>query len=205
MIIDHLHKEHCNIEKLLRVLEQELDVFDRGDQPDYEAIHAVISYFEVYIGSFHHPQEDLLFERLKKLDPTAASSVGDLTAEHSSGNDRLRRVSHAVESVLMDHVIPRSMVVDIIRELRQFDVEVSVHDPVADAAEALHEYDIRLRAWEDLPAADALILAVAHRQFVELPASAYLQRIVRHGCFIDVKSAFDPGTFRKEGLRVWRL
>jgi hemerythrin-like domain-containing protein len=116
MIIDHLHKEHCNIEKLLRVLEQELDVFDRGDQPDYEAIHAVISYFEVYIGSFHHPQEDLLFERLKKLDPTAASSVGDLTAEHSSGNDRLRRVSHAVESVLMDHVIPRSMVVDIIRD-----------------------------------------------------------------------------------------
>ena len=101
--------------------------------------------------------------------------------------------------------IRNSKVVDIIRELRQFDVEVSVHDPVADAAEALHEYDIRLRAWEDLPAADALILAVAHRQFVDLPASAYLQRIVRHGCFIDVKSAFDPGTFRKEGLRVWRL
>ena len=116
MIIDHLHKEHCNIEKLLRVLEQELDVFDRGDQPDYEAIHAVISYFEVYISSFHHPQEDLLFERLKKLDPTAASSVGDLTAEHSSGNDRLRRVSRAVESVLMDHVIPRSMIAGIIRD-----------------------------------------------------------------------------------------
>jgi hemerythrin-like domain-containing protein len=116
MIIDHLRKEHCNIETLLRVLEQELDVFDRGDTPDYEAIHAVISYFEVYTNSFHHPQEDLLFETLKERDPAAASSVGDLAAEHSRGSDRLGRVSHAVESVLMDHVIPRRAVVDIIRD-----------------------------------------------------------------------------------------
>jgi UDP-N-acetyl-D-galactosamine dehydrogenase len=57
------------------------------------------------------------------------------------------------------------------------------------------------------PVADALILTVAHRQYLdlELPVSAYLQKIVRHGCFIDVKSAFDPAPFRKEGLRVWRL
>jgi len=58
---------------------------------------------------------------------------------------------------------------------------------------------------EDLPAADALILAVAHRGFLDLPASAYLQKIVRRGCLIDVKSVFDPAPFRKEGLRVWRL
>ena len=69
----------------------------------------------------------------------------------------------------------------------------------------MHPRDLRLRAWEDLPAADALILAVAHRQFLELPAAAYLQKIVPRGCFIDVKSAFDPAPFRKEGMRVWRL
>lgn len=34
--------------------------------------------------------------------------------------------------------------------------EIFVHDPAADPDEALHEYDIRLRSWEDLPAADAL-------------------------------------------------
>jgi len=38
-----------------------------------------------------------------------------------------------------------------------------------------------------------------------LPASAYLQKILRHGCFIDVKSVFDPTPFRRERLRVWRL
>src|SRR5437667_8952402 len=101
--------------------------------------------------------------------------------------------------------IRNSKVVDIIRELHDFGVEIFVHDPIADAGEARDEYDLRLRAWEDLPAADALILAVAHRRFLDLPASAYVQKIVRHGCLIDVKSAFDPVPFCKEGLRVWRL
>jgi UDP-N-acetyl-D-galactosamine dehydrogenase len=101
--------------------------------------------------------------------------------------------------------IRNSKVVDIIHELREFGVETFVHDPAADAVEVLHEYDLRLCPWEDLPAADALILAVAHRGFLDLPASAYLQKIVRRGCLIDVKSVLDPAPFRKEGLRVWRL
>ena len=101
--------------------------------------------------------------------------------------------------------IRNSKVVDIVHELQQFGVETFVHDPAAEPAEALREYDIRLRAWEDMPAADALILAVAHRQFLDLPASSYLQKIVRRGCLIDVKSVFDPTRFRREGLRVWRL
>jgi len=49
-----------------------------------------------------------------------------------------------------------------------------------------------------------LPLAVAFGK-CRLPASAYLQKIVRRGCFIDVKSVLDPAPFRKEGLRVWRL
>src|SRR5712671_30424 len=88
--------------------------------------------------------------------------------------------------------IRNSKVVDIIHELRQFGVETFVHDPAADPVETLHEYDIRLRPWEDLPAADALVLAVAHRRFLDLPAPAYQQKIVRRGCLIDVKSVLDP-------------
>jgi hemerythrin-like domain-containing protein len=45
-IIDILRKEHCNIEKLLRVMERELSVFDRGERPDYEVFGAVIEFFE---------------------------------------------------------------------------------------------------------------------------------------------------------------
>jgi UDP-N-acetyl-D-glucosamine/UDP-N-acetyl-D-galactosamine dehydrogenase len=101
--------------------------------------------------------------------------------------------------------IRNSKVVDVIRELGEYGVEIFVHDPCADAAEALHEYDVRLRSWEDLPPADALVLAVSHRQFLETPMSGYLQKIVRRGCLIDVKSVLDPEPFRREGLQVWRL
>jgi UDP-N-acetyl-D-galactosamine dehydrogenase len=101
--------------------------------------------------------------------------------------------------------IRNSKVIDIIRELHEFGVETYVHDPLANAEEALMEYGVRLCAWEALPAADALILAVAHRAFVELPPAAYLQKIVRRGCLIDVKSVCDAQALRREGLRVWRL
>jgi UDP-N-acetyl-D-galactosamine dehydrogenase len=101
--------------------------------------------------------------------------------------------------------IRNSKVIDIVRELNEFGVQTYVHDPVASAEEALIEYGLRLCAWQDLPAADALVLAVAHRAFVELSPAAYCQKIVRQGCLIDVKSVCDAAALRREGVRVWRL
>ena len=56
-----------------------------------------------------------------------------------------------------------------------------------------------------LPAADALILAVSHRQFLEIDQASLQRKIVRNGCVIDVKSVLDAAALRREGLRVWRL
>ena len=56
MIIELLSREHRNLERLLDVLEHELEIFDRGDRPDYEVIRAIVSYFEVYPELYHHPQ-----------------------------------------------------------------------------------------------------------------------------------------------------
>ncbi len=101
--------------------------------------------------------------------------------------------------------IRNTKVIDVIRELAEFGVETFVHDPEADPAETLHEYGIKLCTWDELPAADATILAVAHRSFLERPASDYLEKIVRQGCLIQVKPALDTAAFLREGVRVWRL
>src|SRR4051812_14143792 len=101
--------------------------------------------------------------------------------------------------------IRNSKVIDIIRELHEYGVEVMIHDPLASAEEALAEYGVRLCAWKDLPAADALVLAVPHRAFLELGPAAYLEKLVRRGCLIDVKSVCDAAAFRREGVSVWRL
>jgi hemerythrin-like domain-containing protein len=116
MIIELLSREHRNIERLLVVLERELEIFDRGDRPDYEVIRAIISYFEVYPEVYHHPQEDLVFARLKIRDPAAAANIGDLACEHKKGAERLRQVAQAVESVLADHEVLRQTVDTIIRD-----------------------------------------------------------------------------------------
>ncbi len=56
-LIEVLRQEHRNMEKLLRVLERELSLFDRGDRPDYEVVLAVIDYFKDYPDSCHHPKK----------------------------------------------------------------------------------------------------------------------------------------------------
>ncbi|HET7670579.1 MAG TPA: nucleotide sugar dehydrogenase, partial [Burkholderiales bacterium] len=78
--------------------------------------------------------------------------------------------------------IRNSKVIDIIRELHEFGVETFVHDPTASADDALHEYGVRLTDWESLPSADAVILAVAHRKYLEMPTDELLRKVVRSGC-----------------------
>ena len=116
MIIDFLRREHGNIAKLLLILEREVNVFDRAEQPNYELISAVISYFEGYPDAYHHPQGDTVFRKLKARDPAAAANIGDLAADHRRVAERLRRVRQAVESVLTDREVPRHTVDQIIRE-----------------------------------------------------------------------------------------
>jgi hemerythrin-like domain-containing protein len=136
MVIDILRQEHRNIEKLLLVLERELDVFARGERPDYEVVHAVIAYFQVYPDAYHHPLEDRVFEKLKVRDSAAAAKIGDLAADHQRGAERLRRVAQAVESVLADRELLRQTVNDIIRdfivkERRHMTMEEQVFFPAA--------------------------------------------------------------------------
>jgi UDP-N-acetyl-D-galactosamine dehydrogenase len=98
-----------------------------------------------------------------------------------------------------------SKVIDIINELKSYGVEVFVHDPQADPDEAAHEYGVRLIAWTDLPRADAIIAAVAHREFLDLGIDDITKKLVKGGAFIDVKAVFDACRLREAGLSVWRL
>jgi UDP-N-acetyl-D-galactosamine dehydrogenase len=98
-----------------------------------------------------------------------------------------------------------SKVGDVIHELQSYGVDVCVHDPYADGFEAEREYGVSLMRWGDLPRADALILAVAHRNFLQMSADDLARKLIRGGCVIDVKSGLDAAAVRSAGLRLWRL
>jgi UDP-N-acetyl-D-galactosamine dehydrogenase len=98
-----------------------------------------------------------------------------------------------------------SKVGDVINELRDFGIEVFVHDPYADADEAMHEYGVRLYGWDDLPRADAVVAAVSHAELLARPVEDIQKKLIKGGCFIDVKAAFDTAALKDAGLCVWRL
>ena len=99
-----------------------------------------------------------------------------------------------------------SRVVDVISELHDYGCKVSVHDPLADPAEAEREYGIRLCTWEAMPRADALVVCVAHESYLNMRFEEILQKVkLPGGAFIDVKSAFDIDMAKRTGLIAWRL
>jgi UDP-N-acetyl-D-galactosamine dehydrogenase len=98
-----------------------------------------------------------------------------------------------------------SKVIDIIRELQSYGVEVSVTDAYADAEEAMHEYGVRLLPWEQLPKASALVAAVAHQKYLALNVDAIADKLDSGGVFVDVKAGFNKAPLQDAGFAVWRL
>ena len=98
-----------------------------------------------------------------------------------------------------------SRVIDVIRELESYGARVIVHDPVADAKEAFHEYKVDLRAWDDLPKAGAIVAAVNHREFKDRPVGDFLSKLEKDGVITDVKSMFETAAFAGSGVELWRL
>jgi UDP-N-acetyl-D-galactosamine dehydrogenase len=99
-----------------------------------------------------------------------------------------------------------SKVPDIINELREYGVQVVVHDPIAESEEAVHEYGIKLVDLKQIKDVDGVIVAVAHRSFLKIGLSELLKplRDQESGVLIDVKSIFDPLSV-PSSIKYWRL
>ena len=115
-IIQILLEEHRNIDKLLLVLEHELEVFDRSEEPDYEILQAVIQYFQDYPESCHHPKEDMVFAKLKLRDPAVAKRIGDVEEEHQVESKRLQQFARAVDDVLAGREFLRQAFHDVVHD-----------------------------------------------------------------------------------------
>lgn len=98
-----------------------------------------------------------------------------------------------------------SRVIDVIHELQSYGARVVVHEPVADAGEASHEYGVELTDWDDLPQAAAIVAAVAHKGFKDRPLSDYVGKLQPGGVLTDVKCMFDEAQLTAQGVKVWRL
>ncbi len=104
------------------------------------------------------------------------------------------------------HDIRNTKVVDIFRELEEFGVEPYIYDPWADPKEVWDEYKLELLQKIDQNAPyDGIILAVKHREFLEMGLAQFRALARENPVFIDVKSIYSPEEVEKEGFKYWRL
>ena len=98
-----------------------------------------------------------------------------------------------------------SKVIDVVRELKSFGVNVAIHDPIADAGQCEHEYGVTLTPWDELPRACAIVAAVSHSEYGEMGLEKIVERLMPGGIFVDVKSTYDPAQITSAGMTGWRL
>lgn len=116
VVIEALREEHCNIARLLRALEYQIEIFAQDGAPDYDVIVGVADYFLAYPDRCHHPKENAVFARLKELRPDELADIGDLPAEHRALHERAARFCETVRLLLNDTDIAREVIVVAARE-----------------------------------------------------------------------------------------
>ena len=96
-----------------------------------------------------------------------------------------------------------SRVPDVLAELEQYGLHPSVHDPLASAEEAMHEYGVTLAPLEGVADLDAVVVAVPHAVYAAGGAAAIRKLVRPGGVVVDVKSMLSPAEL--PGYSYWSL
>ncbi len=98
-----------------------------------------------------------------------------------------------------------SKVVDLICELKSYGVQVVVHDPLACPEQAKQYYDIELSTWDEIQEVDAIILSVAHKNYLEMNIVEFDKKLNHLKLIFDVKSKLDREQLAANNINLWRL
>lgn len=164
-----------------------------------------LSYKSELIG--YHPQIILSGRRIN-------DDMGKYVAEST-----VKQIIHAGKPILGSKVlvmgitfkenvadIRNSRVIDIINELKEYGIRISVTDPVADKEETFNEYGVELVDEDQVEPVDAIVVAVSHKAFEEKPLEDLKKRFCDdHYILIDVKGMYSREQAEKQGFSYWSL
>ncbi len=95
-VMEELHRDHVHFARLLPILEEELDVLHAAGSPDYQLALDIMHYMTQYPDLFHHPREDVVFERMLLRDPSLSGVLGELLRDHQ----RLAKIGSDFHDIL---------------------------------------------------------------------------------------------------------
>ena len=95
---------------------------------------------------------------------------------------------------------------DIVKELREYEIEPVIADPAADAAEAKHLYGVEFVEMSTITGMDAVVLAVAHAEFAHFSMSD-ISKFFGEGqkVLLDIKGLLNRNEYEAAGYLYWRL
>jgi UDP-N-acetyl-D-glucosamine/UDP-N-acetyl-D-galactosamine dehydrogenase len=154
----------------------------------------------------YHPQVILAGRR---INDSMGKYVAEQTIKQMISNDiQVKGANVIVLGMTFKENCPdlrNSKVIDVVRELKSFGVNVFIHDPIADSGECEHEYGVTLTKWADLPKASAIVAAVSHKEYASMGVPRITERLTKGGVFTDVKCFYEPKQLEEAGATVWRL
>ena len=143
-IMQQLKRDHGNISRLLRTLEEQMNVVHNEENADFELMHDIMVYMIHYPDHTHHPMEDLMFERLVAHDSDAGAIVARLEREHGAlaekGGRFLEMLRHVVDGALVERDTLEDTGRDYIAFLRSH-MEIEDTDAFPRAERALTDAD----------------------------------------------------------------
>ena len=104
------HAEHVRFASLLDYIEQQMDAFHAGSDPDFELLRDVVYYLHHYADRYHHPRENVAFARLVAHDPWIGLVIGRILQEHRVLENAGETLLKLLDDILEDVVIPREVV-----------------------------------------------------------------------------------------------
>jgi UDP-N-acetyl-D-galactosamine dehydrogenase len=160
----------------------------------------------------------------RKINDGMAKYVAENTVKSLiKANKRVKGAKVAVLGITFKEDCPdtrNTKVVDIIKELKEYEIEVVVTDPFADNKEIRREYGLELTELERINSMDAVILAVSHDQYRKmnidqfsklycknntLDEAAVAEAVEEKNVLIDVKGILDKNSIDKKRFIYWRL
>ena len=154
----------------------------------------------------------------RRINDGMGKYVGESTVKNLiKANKQVKGAKVAILGMMFKEDCPdvrNSKVIDIINELKEYGINVFVADPIADENEVKREYGIELTKFENIKNMDAVIVAVGHKEYMELTLES-IKKLYEEKpdslnsedklVLVDVKGIFDKKEAQLKNYLYWRL
>lgn len=113
-IFDAIRHEHELFGGRLAILKNEIDAWSHHKEPDYDLLHLLIQYFQIFPDEIHHKKEDIIYDALIRHNVLETEYLKRLKSEHGEMGDLKSRFTDSLDNLAAHHVSPKwALIMDV--------------------------------------------------------------------------------------------